>query len=328
MNRGNATLALLLVFSLIWAYWLTHRSGAGSAQGEGAVWEHQVRDIESIEYRSGEHRVTLSARWTEGREEPHIWVQTLGGDEIGTKDDSREAARTFKGNNIARKMLDFLAAPLAKRRLGRLDDLDGKPLGLPNPERVLEVRLRGAADPLTLELGNDSFGGSMVFARFLGDNKVYLLPKTDVERPRRAGAQMMERKLLAVTMPQLERIEIAISGGSASLYQTDSPGKWAAALDQEGDDQERTRFAQALSRLNVLEYLAEGSGPQAVPGEVALEVRFFEPEKPEPVEWLKIWQPAADKAIGQSGFSSSQVELNTGQVEQLLQAARKISASL
>lgn len=160
----------------------------------------------------------------------------------------------------------------ARRGLGELPASELKGMGLEAPQRSFTLAAGGRE--LTLDVGNETFGGQAYYARSRADGSVYLLDAELVRTFETTPRAMMDPRIVTVPLSDVVGLVLEIDGRSSEYVQKnkdqfraryfarkDAPDKKAEAVDN---------LNSSFVALKAAEFLAV-----APPGQVLATIRFL-----------------------------------------------------
>lgn len=285
MRKGPLIQLVVLAALLVWAYRLAHPPAeTPTAAGEAIpLWELAPEAVARITVTEPRTTVVLEPRETPPDAPPYLWVRTQveragpqaeedeGADSDGDDDAEGPEPRTaaFRGNRLAQEAFDTLRAPLARRRIGGLADVDAAAFGLAEPQGSVVVEPADGGDPRRLELGESTFGNTGRYALAPETGIVYLLPGRVTENLKRPARRLIERQLLPFPATAATHVELRMAGKAVSLWrltESDPASQdWARAPDETEGEEALQAWIRDLARLRVDVFAEEDEAPGSEP---------------------------------------------------------------
>ena len=249
-------------------------------------WRLDPASVTRVVSRDAERTVIIrpESEPDSGRRILWITVQAIEADAPGA---------AYQGSEIARRLLDNLAMPKARRRLGGLDRARLVDYGLAAPTHTVVLE-RAGGKPLRIHAGRATFGGAQRYVRLddvseEDDIAVYLLPNPILARFS-APQRLLDRTVLPRERRDAARLRLQWQGRPLELWRTEGPeGEgWAKAPGGEPISAAKA-VVDALAGLAVAQYVApERVGTGDAP---RLAVAFFDQagaEDASPAHWLRV----------------------------------------
>lgn len=336
MLRSQSILAVLLAGALLWAYLLSHpdKEAATHSGRTVTVWDAPVREIGQLYYRNGKSHLTLSPVWKEGEERPSIWISSWREPKKGAVEEPAQQPpikkTNFKGNEASFKLLQSLANLRAVRRVGSMEQLNGKEFGLPEPKKIIELTMEGGQSPLKLEIGSYNFSKSMRYILETRDNRIYLLRSSLLRPLNRVKTALLDKKLFPFPVEEAEKIIVKKSGVEKTLWRLKQMEKasaaWGEKPDAEMDISVMWTFVNSLKNLKVVSYLEENELPEGEEPLLSVLIQAEGGEKPE--SWLHLYPRTPARAPARSSYTERPVLIPPGLAKRVLDNAGRVLAGI
>lgn len=160
----------------------------------------------------------------------------------------------------------------ARRGLGDIGADERKTMGLESPQRSLTVSARNRE--VTLDIGNETFGGQAYYAKPRGGNDVYLIDAELIRTFETTPRSMMDSRIVTVPLSDVVGLELEIDGRKAEFVQKNKDQFRARFFTRKGDPEKKSEAVDGLNStfvgLKASEFLAV-----APPGTVQAVIRFL-----------------------------------------------------
>jgi len=296
MNRTHGLLALLLVLSGVWAFFIVHPvGGTTSDEKKGVpVWDIPRDSVQRLEYQKGDLHVSITPDWSGGGDLPFVWVETktpkakppkkdpkpdatkapkakddAAKDETATAEEPpvELTEKAFKGNKSALESLEAFARPDARRDLGAYDKSTGASYGFPGEEHA--VTLTREDGTLILKFGRQTFGKGGQYALSSRDDHLFLMALTQISRLDRAESSMLDRDLTAITQKEIARIDASTGILAQSFHKLQEGDGWYAGERKEAEIPGLPKLVSTLNSIKAVGYVTaekneelEGKSPE------------------------------------------------------------------
>ncbi len=336
MNRWTWMLLGLLVASLAWAYGASQRPRAPGEERLETVWQVPPEQVQRLEYRSGETRVTVAVEprqvgtgnyyWVEGEGLSRVPPGRPGSRRAAPPEPAQPAKDAFQGSAQTQRFVEEMANLQAVRVLGPAKGMNLPDFGLSGEGTAyLSLERRGGQPPLRLDLGAVSPGSATRYALSSQDNRVYLV-RSAAFRNLQNARRLMDRELLPFPLSEAQRIEVQLGSARFSMYRlnvaANEPNAWgASAQDEEGDPALQEVF-NGLLRIKVSRYLPDVPPPDKATATLVATVT----KGTEPPAVLTLYPVRNDEGVAVTTYTQRPVALNSGLVNSLLQHARAVAA--
>ena len=335
MPRSVAILALLIVGSLAWAYYLAHppKELPSSADQSIEVWRVNTSAVRTITFRTEKGEVVLEPQSHEEGESPFVWVthhkpdrSTPGGK--SEDEEKKPAARRFKGGASVEKAVENLTALVAHRRIGKLTGLDGEAFGFPNDEHFLQIETTDGGEALRLELGALTYGKIYRYVHHPASGTVYLLRASLLNSLMRGKQRLLDGRILAEPIGTARRIDLQMGQDTVNLWKLpepqDGPSEWGIDPDGSEGDEQIAEWIAELAKLRVVDYLDESLAEEDESRTPDLEARIFGDEE-EPRSWIKLYRGGASQWQAVSSHTRFLVKISPRQAKKVITGGRKIA---
>ena len=330
MSREYVVYSLLLVLSLIAAYLSSIADKTVGEQAKITVFSVALTDIESGHYYSQEKDFSL----TRAADGERLVVRQARRSPPPKEDDkaqAREEKSIFLANEDFAAVFESFTPLLAKRNLGKADEIDLALFGLKEDKARLVLQTKDKTQgSIEFNVGKKSYGSSEFYLQYGGT--VYLVVGRSIAKIARARTLLFEEQLLAVAFTDGVTAELQADGNSmmAVLQGTLAELRHGRARDKgEGKwlvhGKEQQQFGNWLRRLRAIEVMAYR---EQLPAEAKEVMTLVLRQDSDELEHLRFWHlPTATKAevfLVQSKFSGDlYAELPAGRMLQLTHDLRK-----
>jgi hypothetical protein len=196
--------------------------------------------------------------------------------------------RDLRGDEPAVRTFEQFAPFRSPRAFGTLDAAKLKELGLDTARRKLQVTARGQTRDFVI--GSPAAGTGENYLRDVKDGRVYLMPRAMLTDLQGAGYRLVDRKLHAFKLGDVNRLTVTASGKSRELLLTNgqSPGAYKLASPSTPDkpDEQARTWHDKIWRLYPMELLGKGEEPTAGAPKVAARIEYFDGRKS--VGWVEL----------------------------------------
>jgi hypothetical protein len=167
--------------------------------------------------------------------------------------------KTFPAGRITLRGIEALAPLRASHDLGELSAGQLAKLGLDKIERRLTIR--GSQGERVLEIGDKSYGGRGVYARWQGQKTVYLIPSTVSAAFEGPMGKLMESRILPIKAEDVSAVSLQVAARQQRYVQVEGQQKgqryYALETSPENKSDEATTLISRLYGLRALEYLQQ-----------------------------------------------------------------------
>jgi hypothetical protein len=228
--------------------------------------------------------------------------------------------RDLRGDEPATRTFEQFAPLRSARAFGTLDAAKLKELGLDAPKRKLQVTARGQTRDFVIGSPASATGES--YLRDVKDGRVYLMPRALLSDLQGAGYRLVDRRLHAFKIADVNRIVVTASGKSRELVLTNGQNPTAYKLAPAGTpdkpDEQARNWHDKIWRLYPLELLGKGEVPADGTPKVAARIEYFDGRKP--VGWVELGsvekpdkpEPSSTGAGGGAGASAADARSSVG----------------
>jgi hypothetical protein len=169
----------------------------------------------------------------------------------------------FAVGDAGEKLLETLGPFEAKRALENVDDAKLEEFGLSEGGAMLTIQLTGS-EPVTFEVGENSFGGGVMYVREPSTGKVYVIDSKALSPLTKADTRLANRTLFPGKSKDVTAVAVA-SEESALAFEhrnREDPEKqfWALA-DSDTRDDTAQAWLQKFFRLRSKGYVQAGAAP-------------------------------------------------------------------
>ncbi len=336
-GRAAAVQGALAALGLVTAHFTWQREPE-RAPGEVVVIDASKNDLGGIKYEDEKTTVELQRRKDGG--DPVVWVRITDKPDPTNKTPNAPKpapSRELRGSEAAMKLMDQFAPLRSGRAFGVLEAAKLKELGLEGAKKKIEVKVKGDARQYTV--GQTGTGTSDGFLRDNRDGRVYLLPKNILMDLQAAQSRLLDRKLHAFEMTDVDRITVKAGGKTKELVQInrDKPqaAQLASAKTPTKADDTAKNWHERIWRTFPVELLGKGETPKEGNPQVVARIEYFDGKKS--LGWLELAKTAPPAAVESAGppaqgelFARSEHAAGWVKLHQnptLLQDTEKVAAS-
>jgi hypothetical protein len=280
--RGVAIQGGLAALVLVGAYATWQREPEMST-GEVFVLDLTKNDLEKVRFEDQEGKSWSELSKGKDAEGSFVYVRLSGYDSTGAALPSGHPGialklpeRQVRGNENAERLLERFAPLRATRALGVLDGTKLKELGLETPKTFLEVSGRGVARRYAIVPAPP--GGTDPYIKDLQDNKVYIVPRPLLSDMQSAQTNLVERRLHAFRIEEIERVSITGAGTKKELTASridEYPGIRLTPTETPGKPDETLKnWHDRIFNLFPTEVLGKDEVPPPAPPVVALRLEY------------------------------------------------------
>lgn len=196
--------------------------------------------------------------------------------------------RDLRGDEPAVHTFEQFAPFRSPRAFGTLDVAKLKELGLDTPKRKLQITARGQTHDFAI--GSPAAGTGENYLRDLKDGRVYLMPRSLLSDLQGAGYRLVDRKLHAFKLGDVNRVVVTANGKSRDLVLSNGQNatgyKLASAGTPDKPDEQARTWHDKLWRLYPMELLGKGEVPAAGAPKLGARVEYFDGRKS--VGWVEL----------------------------------------
>jgi hypothetical protein len=248
--------AALLIAALAFAYQTWTRDDRAALTPESVtVWRADPEDVARIVYQTPRVRVVLEPRSDDvGR---FVWG-TATFTRTGADASAGDSVIQFVGDEQAEGIVEAMAAPLAVRDLGVVEEEMKGELGLADSEVRLTVEVDGEAREL--RVGGQVFASGDRYVESLADGRVYVFLANDLNGLENGGSILVERRVLRASADQVAEATVTTPSSSRTMRKiADASGApaWAPAEALGRPDQSFGTFMERLGQLTIVGYVPE-----------------------------------------------------------------------
>ena len=308
-GRGLAVQGGLALVGLVTVY-TTWQREPERAPGAVTVIDASKSDVTLVRYEDETNAVDL----TRGKvgDDDGVWLHLVPKAKAEAKPDPHAdpkapkpatppaalaPPRDLPGAENAKKLYEQFAPLVSMRAFGVLDAAKLKELGLDNPQRKLDVTVKGAVRHYEIGQPSGASGGES-FLRDTRDGRVYLMPRSLLTELQNAN-HLVDRRLHTFDMTDFDRIKLASGGKQKEIVLVGRESAktlgFAYAKTPDKKDQMVKNWHDALWRIFPTELLGKGEEPTG--GKVSIVLRADYTEKGKGVGWIEIGRVDAQSGV-------------------------------
>jgi hypothetical protein len=213
--------------------------------------------------------------------------------------------RVLRGDEPAEKLLAAFAPFRSPRAFGVLDDKKLKELGLDKAKKKLTITARG--ETRQFAIGQPAQGTGENYLRDTSDGRTYLMPRQMMSDLQGAAYRLVDRKLHAFKIPEVNRVVVASAGRKREfvIKNPEDPNAYKLAPVNTPDKPEEMarNWHEKIWRLYPVELLGKGETPAGGQPKVSARIDYFDGSKN--TGWLELGKldvaPGVETAVGPHG---------------------------
>jgi hypothetical protein len=246
--------AALLVAALAFAYQTWTRDERSTLVPESVtLWRADPEDVTRITYQSPTVTVVLEPRSDDVGD--YVWGTASFAAPDGTPSDS---VVQFVGDEQAEGIVEAMAAPLALRDLGDVDDEQRGELELADADERVTIDVDG--ETRELRVGGTVFASGDRYVESVAEGRVYVFGATDLNGLENGGSILVERRIVRTPPEQIAEATVVTPSSSRTMRRiNDASGApaWASPEAPDRPDQSFGTFMERLGQLTIVSYHPE-----------------------------------------------------------------------